>query len=216
MNYELARKNMVDSQIRTNKVTDPLVISALRSVAREKFVPEGKKGVAYIDDDLNIGGDRFLMEPMVFARLVQLADIRRTDVVLDVGCASGYSSAVLAQVASSVVALESDAELVSGATETLHELGVDNAVVVQGELAHGLPTQGPYDVILINGQVDQVPDSLREQLSEGGRLVAVVRDKGIGRATVITRRGGAFGSRTDFDASVGALPGFVAETAFEF
>jgi len=216
MDFELARNNMVDSQIRPNKVTDTLVISALRSVPREKFVPDTKKGTAYLDRCLSVLPNRFIMEPMVFARLVQLAGIQRTDVVLDVGCATGYSSAVLSKIASTVVALEENTELVNQATEVLHDIGVDNAAVVEGEMCEGLPKQGPYDVIVINGSVSRIPEGLRSQLSEGGRLVAVVREKGVGRATLMTRQGGAFGYRVAFDANIQPLPGFETEDAFAF
>jgi len=214
MDYVAARQNMVDCQIRPNKVTDPLVISTLREIQREIFVPADKKGTSYLDADVEVAPGRVIMQPMVFARLVQLAEIRRNDAILDVGCATGYSSAVLAKMGSSVVALEENAELAKQASETLLDYGIDNAVVVEGPLAEGLPKQGPYDVIFINGSVDRVPDALREQLAEGGRLVAVVHGKGIGRATLVTRRAGAFGSRIEFDAAIAPLPGFAVEKAF--
>lgn len=217
MDFELARRNMVDNQVRTNRVTDSLVISALRAIPRELFVPAGRKGIAYIDDDLEVAPGRFLMEPMILARLLQLAEIQRADTVLDVGCATGYSSAVLGKMASSVVALEQDAELVNWAAETLLGLGIDNAVVVEGKLSEGLADQGPYDVIFVNGAVDRVPEGLREQLADGGRLVAVVRgEKGVGHATLVTRNGGAFGHRTDFDANARTLPGFTRQPSFVF
>jgi protein-L-isoaspartate(D-aspartate) O-methyltransferase len=216
VDFELARRNMVDHQVRTNRVTDPLVVDALRAIPRELFVPAPVKGVAYLDDDIEVVPGRFLIEPMVLARLLQLAEVRRTDTVLDVGCASGYSSAVLGRMATSVVALDRSAELVSWAAETLLGLGIDNVAVVEGEMAQGLPDQGPYDVIFVNGAVEWVPDGLRAQLNEGGRLVAVVRDKGIGRATLMTRRGGAFGHRVEFDAEIAPLPGFHREAAFVF
>ncbi len=216
MDFELARRNMVDNQVRTNRVTDSLVISALRSVPREVFVPSPVKGIAYLDDDIEVAPGRFLLEPMVLARMLQLAKVQRSDAVLDVGCATGYSTAVLGKMASSVVALEEAPILVNWAAETLLGLGVDNAAVVEGELAQGLPDQGPYDVIFINGAVERVPDGLRAQLNEGGRLVAVVREKEIGRATLITRCGGVFGRRIEFEANVATLPGFSREPAFVF
>ncbi|MGE4529147.1 MAG: protein-L-isoaspartate O-methyltransferase [Rhodospirillaceae bacterium] len=216
MDFELARRNMVDNQVRTNRVTDSLVISALRSVPREVFVPAPAKSLAYIDDDIEVAPGRFLIKPLALARLLQLAEVQRTDAVLDIGCASGYSAAVLGHMASSVVALEEDPKLANWAAETLLGLGIDNAAVVEGPLAAGLAGQGPYDVILIDGMVDQIPEGVRAQLAEGGRLVAVVRDKGIGRATLVTRRGGAFGHRVEFDATVAPLAGFVRAPAFVF
>ena len=217
MDFELARRNMVDNQVRTNRVTDSLVISALRAIPRELFVPAAQKGVSYVDDDIAVAPGRYLMEPMILARLLQLAEIQHTDVVLDVGCATGYSSAVLGKMASSVVALEQDPELVNWAAETLLGLGIDNAAVVEGELVQGLPDQGPYDVIFVNGAMDRVPEGLREQLADGGRLVGVLQgEKGIGHATLVTRSGTAFGHRTDFDANARMLPGFARKTAFVF
>lgn len=217
MDFELARRNMVDNQVRTNRVTDSLVISALRAIPRELFVPAAQKGVSYVDDDIAVAPGRYLMEPMILARLLQLAEIQHTDVVLDVGCATGYSSAVLGKMASSVVALEQDPELVNWAAETLLGLGIDNAAVVEGELVQGLPDQGPYDVIFVNGAMDRVPDGLREQLADGGRLVGVLQgEKGIGHATLVTRSGTAFGHRTDFDANARMLPGFTRKPAFVF
>ena len=217
MDFELARRNMVDNQVRTNRVTDSLVISALRAIPRELFVPAAQKGVSYVDDDIAVAPGRYLMEPMILARLLQLAEIQHTDVVLDVGCATGYSSAVLGKMASSVVALEQDPELVNWAAETLLGLGIDNAAVVEGELVQGLPDQGPYDVIFVNGAMDRVPEGLREQLADGGRLVGVLLgEKGIGHATLVTRSGTAFGHRTDFDANARMLPGFARKPAFVF
>lgn len=217
MDFELARRNMVDNQVRTNRVTDSLVISALRAIPRELFVAADAKGVAYVDDDLAVAPGRYLMEPMILARLLQLAEVQRTDAVLDVGCASGYSSAVLGKMASSVVALEENPDLVNWASETLLGLGIDNAVVVQGKLSDGLADQGPYDVIFVNGAVDRVPEALREQLADGGRLVAVVRgEKGVGHATLVSRSGTAFGHRADFDANARILPGFARQPTFVF
>lgn len=217
MDFELARRNMVDNQVRTNRVTDPLVVAALRAIPREVFVPAPQKGVAYLDDDIPVSPGRYLMEPMVLARLLQLAEVQPADAVLDVGCATGYSTAVLARMASSVVALEEDPAMVSWATETLLGLGVDNAVVVEGPLAEGLPGQGPYDVIVFNGAIARVPENIRAQLAEGGRLVAVVQgERGVGHATLVTRQGGAFGHRTEFDATIRPLPGFSGEPSFIF
>lgn len=217
MDFELARRNMVDNQVRTNRVTDPLVIAALRAIPREVFAPAPQKGVAYLDGDLPVAPGRYLMEPMILARMLQLAEVQTSDAVLDIGCATGYSTAVLGKMASCVVALEESQEMVGWATETLLGLGIDNAVVVEGALAEGLAAQGPYDVIFFNGAVSHVPERIRAQLAEGGRLVAVVRgEKGVGQATLVTRRGGAYGHRTEFDANTHFLPGFTHRPAFVF
>ena len=207
---------MVESQIRTNKVTDQRVITAFEAVPRELFVDEAKRGFAYVDEDLEVAVGRYLMEPMVLARLLQAAAPQPGDIVLDIGCASGYSAAVLARLADSVVALESDEALAAQASETLVELGIDNVAVVAGSLEEGYPSEGPYDVIFVGGAIETVPSGLLDQLKDGGRLVAVV---GYGRAalaTLYTKSDGDIGSRPEFDADVRPLPGFRKAKAFVF
>lgn len=149
--YATARQNMVDSQIKPNRVTDIAVMDAMREVPRELFVPTIARGVAYVDEDIRIADGRYLMEPMVLARLLDAAAIRRDDVVLDIGCGTGYSTAVLARLANTVVAVESDRDLARGAGELLLRLGVDNAVIVDGPLTDGYPAQAPYQVIVLEG-----------------------------------------------------------------
>lgn len=220
--FALARAHMVDSQIRTNDVTDHRLIAALFDIPRERFVPAGRRALAYIDEDIPLDGasggeTRYLMEPMPFARLVQLADIGAGDVVLDVGCATGYSSAVLARLAEAVVALESDEALAAVANETLPALEVGNVAVVSGPLAAGYPDEGPYDVIFVNGSVEEVPQALFDQLREGGRLVAVVTDeRGVSQAWLFTRRGGQTSGRPAFNAWAKPLPGFRKPKVFVF
>lgn len=143
MDYAAARHNMVENQIRTNRVTDPRIVATMDALPRELFVPKQLRGIAYVDEDLDLGNGRYLMEPLVLARLLQAAELRPEDVVLDVGCGTGYSTAVLARVASTVVALESDSDLAEAAASLLAELGMDNAVVVTGPLADGYPAQSP-------------------------------------------------------------------------
>jgi protein-L-isoaspartate(D-aspartate) O-methyltransferase len=215
MDYKAARHMMVEAQLRTNRVISPELIDALESVPRETFVPRQMAGAAYIDGPVPIGNGRSLMEPMVFGRLLQSAAIKKSDVVLDVGCASGYSAAVLSHVASTVVALEVDSELAGRASAALAQLGVDNVAVVTGPLTEGDAAHGPYDVIILEGMVPSVPKTLLDQLAEGGRLLAVVEDgAGPGRATLFTRFGGAISHRVIFDAAAGRLPGFVAPVPF--
>lgn len=218
MDFAAARHNMVENQLRTNRVVDPLVIEAMDAVPRERFVPKQMRGIAYVDEDVDLGGGRFLMEPLVLARLLQSAEIRPTDMVLDVGCGSGYATAVIARMASTVVALESDAEVAAGASAVLDELGVVNAAVVTGPLAAGYADQGPYDVIVMEGQVPEIPSALCAQLADGGRLVAVVcdDDTGVGRLTVVTRAGNSFGRRALFDGSTRRLAGFEKRPGFVF
>jgi protein-L-isoaspartate(D-aspartate) O-methyltransferase len=220
--FTVARTRMVDSQLRTSDVTDRDVLAAMADAPRERFVPAAVAALAYIDDDVLVKaatGDspaRYLMEPAPFARLLQLAEIDATDVVLDIGCATGYSAAVLARLANAVVALESDAELAGLASETLIDLQIDNAAVVTGPLEAGYPSEGPYDAIIVEGAVETVPAALFDQLKAGGRLVAIV---GYGRAApamVYTRTGGEIGGRAAFDAHARPLPGFRRPATFVF
>ncbi len=215
--FAAARHNMVESQIRPNRVVDPRLIAAMEEMPRERFVPKTLQSIAYIDEDLRVAEGRWLMEPMVFARLLQMARIEPGDVVLDVGCASGYSTAVIARLASTVMALESDAELAARATETLTELHIDNAAVVEGRLEEGLPKQAPYDVIVLEGAVREVPKAILDQLAEGGRLVTVVaKETGMGRGTLFLRAHGVVSRREEFDAATPLLPGFAPEPGFVF
>ena len=210
------RLNMVNSQILTNRVTDQAVADALLAVPREAFVPKALAGIAYVDEDLHIGDQRYLMEPMILARLVQEADVGPDDLILDIGCASGYSTAVLAQLGGTVVALECDDGLVETANRVLNELEVDNAAVVVGPLAEGLAKQGPYDVIFIGGRIDRVPAALLEQLTEGGRLLAVEKARDVSQAVIYVRLGETMTRRELFGANVEKLPGFETPAAFSF
>jgi len=216
MDYAEARLNMVENQIRTNRVTDPLIIKAMGELPREAFVPGEKAGIAYIDEDIEIAPGRFLMEPMVLARLLQAAEITESDVVLDIGCGTGYASAVLSHMANTVVALESDAGLAAQATETLSALEIDTVAVVEGALSAGAPKQAPYDVIFIGGAVAEVPQAIAGQLAEGGRLVAVTNKKSIGTGALITNHRGILTRRDLFDAATPFLPGFEPAPEFVF
>lgn len=215
--YTAARLNMVESQVRPNRVTDLRLISAMMEMPRERFVPETQRGVAYVDEDLPIGGGRFLMEPMVLARLVQSARVRSDETVLNVGAATGYDAAILGRLAERVVALESDTALVRRATDALGALGIDNVTLVSGALAEGCATHAPYDVILFGGAVEHVPARITDQLADGGRLVAVIAPPGEpGRATLFTKIAGALSHRIIFDAGSRLLPGFQLEPGFAF
>jgi protein-L-isoaspartate(D-aspartate) O-methyltransferase len=210
---------MVNGQIRANGVTDPAVIAAFSDIPRELFVPESRRALAYIDDDVVVGGQdapRHLVEPMILAQIIQAAGLQPTDHVLDVGCASGYSSAVMARLAGSVVALEVDAPLAATAAESLRTFGHDNVTVVAGPLTAGWPQQAPYDAIILEGAVEQVPQALFGQLKEEGRLIAVVVTGGVGRVTLFRITGGTVSSLALFNAAVPALAGFEKPKSFAF
>lgn len=217
MDFSTARQSMVKSQIRPNQVNDPEVLAAMAELPRETFLPKALQGVAYVDEDLPLGNGRYLMEPCVLARLLQAATIRSTDVALVIGCTTGYSAAVLSRLASAVVAVESDAKLVQAATNTLAELQIDTVAVMQGELREGCPKQAPFDVIVFDGAVSEIPDALVAQLADGGRLVAAVRKtQAIGRGMLIVRSGDVIARRELFDATIPWLPGFEPAPGFVF
>ncbi len=215
--YAAARVNMIEGQIRPNRVTDDRVLAAMAEVPRERFVPRKLQGAAYVDQGLAVAPGRYLMEPAVFARLLQAAAIGPDDVVLDIGCATGYSTAVLARLAATVVAVESDPELVKAAGDLLADLDADNAAVVQGALEKGYAKQAPYDAIVLGGAIDEVPPMIADQLAEGGRLVAVVTGgSSAGVGVLMLRARGALSRRILFDASVPPLPGFAVDRGFVF
>lgn len=214
MDHSTARHNMIVHQVNANRVTDPLVLDALSEIPREPFLPRSLWGVAYADEDLTVAPGRSMMEPRVFGRLLQAAEIGPDEAALVIGCATGYAAAVLARLASAVVALEADGSLAAKAAEALTELGVLNATVVSGPLAEGYPDQAPYDVIFVDGMVPRVPPALLDQLAEGGRLVAVEGTAPVGRGVVYTREGAGVGRTAPFDAVVGSLPGFAAPPRF--
>ncbi len=217
VDYAAARTRMVDSQLRTNKVTDRRLLEAFEAIPRELFVPEHKRGIAYVDEDISIGDGRYLMEPMVLARLLQAADFGATDMVLDIGCGTGYSSAILAQVAATVVAMEQDEALSGRANRTLSDLGVDNVIVIEEPLTDGYAKQAPYNVILIAAAVAEVPAALYGQLADGGRLVTVIKDRpGLGQASLIQRAGEVVSRRHLFDAGTPELADFAREPGFVF
>lgn len=217
MDYALSRFNMVENQIKTNRVTDPYVLDAMAEVPREVFVPANKKGFAYIDDAIEVANGRFVLEPLVLARMLDAAGLKEDDIVLDIGCNTGYSTAVLAKIVSTVVALESDEALAKAATDTLNELGADNAVVVTGALKDGVEKQGPYDVILFNGSIREIPESIKNQLADGGRLVVLTSDKGpMSTVSVYTRNDDLFSKHDVMEAGVAQLPGFEKEVGFSF
>lgn len=216
IDYSQARVKMVDGQVRTTDVTNLRLLDALLEVPREQFVPQNRRALAYIDEDVEVAAGRYVMEPSPMAKLLQLAEIGPNDIVLDVGCGTGYSSAVIAKLAGSVIALESDPMLVASANANLAQLGCDNVAVVQGDLAAGYASEGPYEAIFIGGSVEVIPPGLLSQLKEGGRLVVVEGHGNAGVAKVYSRSGGAVGGRRAFNAAIKPLPGFELVPSFQF
>lgn len=218
MDYALARLNMVESQIRTNKVTDSGIIGAFESVPRELFVPKGKRGIAYTDEALDIGSGRHMLEPMVLARLLQAAQPKANDVALDVACGTGYATALLARLVSTVVGLDEAADLIERGNEILSGLEIDNAALVAGGLASGYGKQAPYNVIVIEGAVEVLPEALFDQLADGGRLVTIEGGSAVGPgvAVLYEKRGAHVGRRVLFDAGTPGLPTFRRKPEFVF
>jgi protein-L-isoaspartate(D-aspartate) O-methyltransferase len=222
IDYAVQRANMIESQIRPNGITDARVIAAMTAIPREDFVPADKQALAYMDGDLPLGWDaagrrRWLIEPMSLGRLIQMAVIESSDSVLDVGCATGYSSAVLSRLAKRVVALEDDPALAEFAMLKLRALGLDNVEIVVSPPADGHAALAPYDAILINGRLRRVPDDLVRQLAPSGRLVAAIGEGATSPATVLTRAGQSWSSRREFDMFAPDAAGFPGiERGFAF
>ncbi|HJR23268.1 MAG TPA: protein-L-isoaspartate O-methyltransferase [Dongiaceae bacterium] len=216
MDYAIARQHMVDSQVRTNKVTDERLIEAIRALPRERFVPDRARPRAYLDDDVEIAPGRYLMEPMVTARLIQAGEVKPDDIALVVGAGTGYAAALLSRLANTVVALESEPQLAQRAGGVFSELSIDNAIVFDGPLSAGCPKHAPYNVVYLDGSVEQLPATLTSQLADGGRLVGVQLEQGVGRASLWIKSGNAISRRVLFDANVVLLPGFAAPPRFVF
>jgi len=214
---ETARAKMIDCQLRPNKVTDERIIDAFARLQRELFVPEHLRGVAYVDEALPLGKGRYLMEPMVAARLLQAAMPDRKDTALVVGAGVGYEAALLALLVRSVVALEEDAELARLGRAALVDHRIASVSYVEEPLSAGHRQRAPYDVILFGGAVAAIPSEVAAQLSEGGRMAAVLRPgQGVVRATLTTRTGGELAPRVIFDAATPLLAGFIPKPAFVF
>lgn len=216
MDFDTARRNMVDSQIRPSNVTEERLIGAMAALPREAFLPSEYQGVAYIDDAVPLGNGRYMMAPMVMARLLEAASPAPQDLALVIGCATGYEAAVLSHLVGTVVAVESDAGMAQQAAQTLTGLEIDTVAVVEGGLDKGYPDQAPYDVIFFNGAVADIPDGISRQLAEGGRLIAVVSGDGPGKARRVTNHQGGLSCQDVFDANTPLLPGFERAVAFQF
>jgi protein-L-isoaspartate(D-aspartate) O-methyltransferase len=222
IDYKTARENMIESQIRPNAVTQKELIKALHNTPRELFVPPSQRSLSYMDGALQVeaAGEgrpaRFLLSPMIFAKMAQLADIRSADKVLDVGAATGYSSAILAQLAKQVIALEPDAGLAALAKDALAEQRIENVEVVSGPLADGSAAHAPFDVIFINGRLGCDPDTLFPQLAPNGRLIAIMGSEAAPKAQLFRKIGNSIQKIMGFDANAPLLPGFDAKDVFAF
>jgi protein-L-isoaspartate(D-aspartate) O-methyltransferase len=217
MDYATARENMIECQLRTNKITDKRILEAMAAIPRERFVSSEREKMAYIDTDVPCGDGRYLMAPMAVSRLIQEAAIKTGDSVLCIAAGTGYSVAVMAQIAGSVIALESNPDCAKKAGELLAELNLDNAVVVEGDVTRGWVAESPYDIIFIDGMVAEVPSSIFEQLADGGRLLAIIDSgDGIGRATLFVKLSGNISDRDIFDIRVRRLQEFDKLQEFVF
>lgn len=220
--FKSARETMVDSQIRPNAVTNVALLKAMLETPREAFVPPSQRNLAYMDGALRVEAARdglparYLLPPMVFAKLAQLAAIKTTDKVLDIGPATGYSTALLARLGKEVIGLECDAGLAALAQDALATQGIGNARIVTGRLEAGAPEEGPFDVIFLNGRLPVAPEKLFSQLSPEGRLVAVIGSETAARAHLFIRIDSTIQEIPDFDAGAPSLPGFEVKEEFMF
>ena len=202
------RTLMVDTQIRPSDVTKYPIIDAMLSVAREEFVPANRREAAYVGENLALGGARVILEPRTLAKILDALDIGQDELVLDIAPSYGYSSAVIANLAEAVVAVEDDADLIREAQEALAAAGADNVIVQEGALAEGAQEHGPYDVIVIQGGVANVPDALIDQLKDGGRIAALFMDGAVGEVRLGYKKDGQLTWRLAFNAGAPILPGF--------
>lgn len=224
IDFAAARRTMVESQLRPDKVTDRRLLAAMGELPRERFLPLSRQPLAYMDAALEVRPaidgalPRYLLAPVVLARLIQLANVEVTNSVLDIGCASGYSTAVLSSLASAVTAVEVEPELAAAARANLAALGIDNATVVEGPLTGGAPDAAPFDVILINGSIVDVPEALLAQLKDGGRLAAIIAGgegrPGQPKASLFVKVDGETSGVFHFDANAKPLPGFAPAPCF--
>jgi protein-L-isoaspartate(D-aspartate) O-methyltransferase len=214
VDLQAARTAMIESQVRPNDVTDRRLVAAMAAVPREIFLPADRVSLAYADLAPETGPGRVMMAPRDFGKLVGAAAIGETDRVLDIAAGAGYSSAVLCRLAAAVVALEQDEAAAATLRENLAKAGAENVEVLAGPLKSGAPSRAPFEVIFVNGAVEEVPAAWLDQLAEGGRLAVVVDEGLVRRARIYTRAGNTTAWRTPFESSAPSLPGF--ERAYEF
>ena len=218
MDFKIARKNMVENQIRANKVTSLNVINAFLDVPREKFVPDALQEISYVDEDIQLSRNRFMMKPMILARLFQSLNLKGNENILHVGSNSGYGSAILSRMCSSVISLESDKKLFETSIHTFSNMGFDNVVPLHGSMENGVEKEAPFDIIFIEGSIETEPKSLFGQLNENGKLIAIIRPANIkiGRAKLFFKISNEIGLENLFDAQVSKLSIFKSKTKFSF
>lgn len=214
--FAARRTMMVDTQVRPSDVTKFPIIDAMLSVPREDFVPAALREAAYVGENIELGDSRVILEPRTLAKMLDALDISRDEMVLDIGAAQGYSAAVIARMAQVVVAVEEDKDLAKEAQEALVSAGIDNVVMHEGPLTEGAAQHGPYDVILVQGGVEQFPQSLLGQLKDGGRVACLFVSGALGEVRIGRKRGGVIDWRRAFHAGAPVLPGFEREVAFDF
>ena len=212
--YKARRTMMVDTQVRPSDVTKFPIIDAMLHVPREEFVPAAQREAAYMGDNIELGGGRVILDPRTLAKMLDALDIEPDELVMDVGCAYGFSSAIIARLAEAVVAVESDAGMASEAQESLSQQNADNVVVQTGDLVDGAPEHAPFDVIAVQGGVVRLPDSLLDQLKEGGRIAALFMDEALGEVRIGYKIDGQMNWRRAFNAGAPILPGFEKQAVF--
>jgi len=214
VSFATRRRVMVDTQVRPSDVTEFPIIEAMLTIPREAYVPRDKVEAAYISDHIDLGQGRFLLDPRLFAKMLDALNLSRGDFVLDLGCGLGYSSAVVARMVDAVVAVEEDDTLYAEAEATLAEQNADNVILHHGPLSDGAPVHGPYDAILLQGGVEKMPQSLCDQLKEGGRIVVIFLEGRLGTVKVGHKSNGQISWRFAFNGTAPLLPGFEQETEF--
>ena len=214
VDYSTRRTMMVDTQVRPSDVTKFPIIDAMLAVPREVYVPDNMREAAYVGEHLPLGDDRVILEPRTFAKMLEVLDIQNSDTVLDLGCGLGYSTAVLAHMADFVAGVEDDEDRANEAQSLLSENGVDNAAVLAGPLVAGAAKSGPYDVIITQGAVEDVPAALLDQLREGGRIACIFAEGTLGTVRVGRKLNDNISWRFAFNATAPLLSGFQKETAF--
>lgn len=216
--FDIARKAMIDSQIRPNKVIDERVVAAFADVPREEFVPKSLREVAYVDEDLALSGGRYLVEAMVMGRILQALEIKPDHNILLIGAGTGYTAALLSQLCASVIAVDNRSAAVLKTQELLAGMEIGNVAVLKGKLTEGYPSEGPYDAILIEGGIEIMPDALLSQLTANGQAAAIWRETETaqGEASLWKKAGAQFVRRSLFNAQVPTLAEFRAKPRFQF